>query len=126
MVLPRQAGDRYDLRVAGYPVDRGLPDMRTPELLLLSALATTILSGCAIHNTSRVVQLAVSEPDQCIWVAVDEFTGTGQMSLTNNAPAVTEDLVPYHDELFRCCPASKDPTEHPVCIEARWARHKQR
>lgn len=97
--------------------------MHRPTPLLFVALVTALLPACTISKTSRVVQFTVSDPGQCLWVAVDEFTGTGRASLMNNAPAVTEDLLPFYDELYRCCP-TKDPNEHPMCVEARWIRFK--
>jgi hypothetical protein len=90
---------------------------------LSAAILAAALPACAISNTSRIVQMIGTDPTHCVWVAVDEFTGTGRASFANNAPMVTEDLMPFHDELYRCCPA-KDPGDHPVCVEARWTKFK--
>lgn len=76
------------------------------EILALCALVA--LTACAAKvSTIRDIQLS----DGCAWVSVDEST----VGLS-----VQSDDLPFHDELYYCCPSTDGEDPYPVCREASW------
>jgi len=92
--------------------------------ILHFVVAAIFVGGCSVKSAqiSNIEELTVAETG-CAWVQVDQRTVERVVWLLGSFDSVTDDL-PFHDELYLCCPGDKaDPT--PMCHEARWFRNKK-
>ena len=78
------------------------------------------LIGCA--STKSSITYFNNPPEsikQCVWAQIEETTKVKLLFIP-----IAQSKVPFHDQLYYCCPSSKTAsgTKGPVCKEALWIK----